>query len=731
MKQNNGFLRRLKQSSSCAVLGSAVTVGSVLATGSAAAQDTSGVDETADVTFLEAITVTARKIEEPVQRIPFGITVFNAETIERERIRDVRSFGRITPGLNFVDTGVRGSNIPNIRGVGSFFPQSSDDTSVAVFVDGVPIPLRAQDREFFDINRIEVLRGPQNTLYGRNAQAGAINITTADPTFESYFEFGGEMANFQGRRVMALASGPLSETVAGRIAAQFDTREGDIRDFNTGDEVRDQDLVNANGKLLWKPSDATEVKLAVRYAHYDEQPTQGAHFESPDFPQLFLDTAQRSDLETLGGGLTVTHDFGAATLVSLTGFQQYKTDFLADDTDGFVFQALTGFPPVFFNDPTSDFRTIKDDYEQISQEIRLEGETANGTRWLTGVNVFHSALDVDFTFNSTGFILGDFNNHFESTSYAVFGEVTLPVTDRLRVITGLRYTHEIRDFEGLFTDQSGGLLGADSEQDGTRSFDLVTGRGALTFDFLPKLTGFASMARGAKAGGFQLVDTDVANGFVASQFDPAYTWSYETGVRGTIFKGAVDLSASTFFTDTTDEHVQVFEPRTFQSVIENIDTQTYGFELEGAVRPTAHLTFSGGLALLETEITKSDDPTVLVGNEVPFAPAVAFNLAAQYEHPLVLFRRDGRAFGRAEYEYVGLRTVDPQNTFDLPSYDVVNLRAGWDSETFSVYGYITNLLDETYAETAFRFGTSPTGELVSVAIPGDPRRIGVGAKVRF
>lgn len=718
---------------SCASLGlgTVLLLGALSFGGTAEAQQTEDERMPDETTVLDPVKVTARKLEEPLRQVPFGITVFEADTIERESLRDARSFGRKVPGFNFVDTGLRGSNIPNIRGVGSFFPQSSDDASVPVFIDGVPVPVRAQDREFFDVERIEVLRGPQNTLYGRNAQAGAINVTTAAPSAEPTFELGGEVGNLESRRVRALASGPLGGKVAGRLAAQFDTRGGDIRDVNLDDDVRGQNLVNANGKLEWIPSDSSDVTLALRYGYYDEEPTQGAFFEDPGFPRLSLDTPLRLQTETLASGLTVRQDFEDVTLTTVTGLQYYTADFESDDTDGLVFAALTGLPPELFNDNDADFRELSDEDLQISQEIRLDGEAALGARWVAGLNFFRADLDFDLTFNSTGVLFGDFSNQFTTTSYAAFGEVTLPVTDEFRVIGGLRFTREVKEFDGRFEDRSGAAAVSTADENDSESFDLLTGRLALSYDFLPRLTGFASVSRGAKSGGFQLADTDVAQGFATSEFDEAYTWSYEAGLRGQLFDGRVDLSLSGFFNDTQDEHVQVFDFTTFQSVIENLDTQTYGVELEAAVRPLPGLTLSGGLAVLETEIKRSDDPTVEDGNEVPFAPSLAFDLALQYEHPVKALGQDGSVFGRVEYQYVGSRTVDPQNTFDLDSFDLVNLRLGWDAASLSVYGFVDNLLDKTYAETAFFFGNGATGGRVSLGIPGQPRRFGVGATVRF
>jgi len=680
---------------------------------------------------LDAIVVTARKIEEPIQRIPFGISVFTADEIERRDIHDARSFGRSVPGFNFVDTGLRGSNIPNIRGTGSFFPQSADDGSVPVFIDGMPVPLRAQDREFFDVRRIEVLRGPQSTLYGRNAQAGAININTADPAFEPDYELGVEVGNFESRRLTALANQPLSDRVAFRLAAQYDTRDGDVPDLKLGDDARDQDLVNVHAKVLWRPDAATDVTLAIRYGTYDEQPVQGVLVENPEFPQLFLDRALDYDFKTLGVGLTARRDFGRWSLTSVTGYQDYTLDFIADDSDGLVFNALTGLPPSAFNDPDSDFRRIADDGRQFSQEVRVDGELENGVQLVGGLFYFRSELDFGLTFNATGFLNGRFDNDFTTDSYAAFAEATVPLGERLNLIGGLRYTREEREFNGAFRDLSGAGPVTSSMESGDRVFDFVTGRAALTYDIAARVTAYASIARGAKSGGFQLADTDVAFGFQTSQFDEAITTAYEAGVRGGLADGLVDFSLSGFFNDTKDENLQVFDITTFQAVIENADTESYGLEAELTVRPVERLALSGGFAWTETQITASDDPTVTPGNDVPFTPSAAYNLSADYSQPLALFGAAGSAFTRIDYQFVGERTSDPQNRLTLDSFDLVNLRVGWDSDRLSVYAFADNVFEEEYVETSFLFGVAPDGSNVSFGIPGQPRRYGVGTRIRF
>ncbi|WP_299919297.1 TonB-dependent receptor [uncultured Roseobacter sp.] len=681
---------------------------------------------------LGTLVLDARKVDEPLQRVPFGISVLGGEAADTRRVDDPVDLARTTPGLNLGDTGLRGSNIPNIRGVGSFLPQSPDDASTPVFVDGIPLAVRAQDRALFDVERIDVLRGPQNTLYGRNAQAGAINVTTADPTFAPEYRLNLEVGEDGYGRVRAVASGPLSDTFAYRFAGQLRTQDGNIPNLSSiGGALRENDQVNIAAKFLWRPSALTDVRLTLRYGKYEETPTQGVLLDDLNFPRSAVDVDTPYDLETLGLGLTVEHDFGGFRFTSITGVQGYDSFYRSDDTDGFIFEARTGQPPAAFEDPDADFRVIEDDDIQYSQEFRFDGAFANGGTWVAGVNAFRADLDLDLTFNADGIIQGDFDNSFTTEGIGVFGEVTVPVTDRLNLIGGLRYTYEDKSFTSVFTDNSGGTLGASGADASSDTFDYVTGRAGITYDLVPDITMFATLARGAKSGGFQLADSDLSRGASVSRYETAFTDTAEIGLRGNAFEGQLDFAASLFFNDTKNEHLQVFDVSTLESVIENADTETYGLELEAGFQATPSLRLAGALALLETEITASDDPAVQVGNEVPFAPSVSYSLAVEHESDMQFFGRSGVLKARAEYQYVGRRATDPQNRTSLESFGVVDVRLGWQRGNTEFYAFVDNLFDETYAESAFVFGPSPTGGFVSGAIPGNPRRIGFGVDIRF
>ncbi|MEM9249394.1 MAG: TonB-dependent receptor, partial [Pseudomonadota bacterium] len=195
--------------------------------------------------------------------------------------------------------------------------------------------------------------------------------------------------------------------------------------------------------------------------------------------------------------------------------------------------------------------------------------------------------------------------------------------------------------------------------------------------------------------------------------------------------GRFDFATSVFYNDTKDEHLQVFDLATFQSVIENADTESYGFELEAGYQATDAWRLEGALALLEAEITRSNDPTVSVGNDVPFAPSLSLGLAVEYASDLTLFNKAGEFSARAEYQYVGERQIDPQNRDVLDSYGIVNLRFGWQHNSTQIYAFADNVFDETYAESGFVFGNSPSGDLVSIGVPGQSRRIGLGVDMTF
>ena len=734
-------MRGIKFSRAFATVGTVAVFAQVtLFNAATLAQDTAQAPATPPVQAitLDALTVTSRRFEEPIQKVPFSVTAVTGEALRDQNIRESRDLYRSIPNFNYTDSGIPESNLLNIRGIGSSSALISP--SVTYYIDGVPLPQRAFDIRFLDLSRIEVLRGPQGTLFGQNSQAGAVSLTTNDPTKERAFEIGAEYGSYNLRQITAKASGPLGDKVTARVAAQVYGTDGDIPNLlfssptttYNGGMLRQQLLGAASGKVTIELGPDTTATLAGRFQSDRQRPTTGAWVGSSGFPQNSLNPAPQNDLDSGGAALTIVHNFGNAKLTSLTGFQAYSLGLRADITDGFMSSALTGFSPFAFATPNA-IRTIGENLTQWTQELRLDGETSGGLRWVGGVSGLWSSFASATDIRSPALANGNYAATQSTANLAVFGEVTVPITDRLRVFGGLRFTHELKNFNGVFLGSPGGAPALPYfAQFGSVNSDFVTGRGGFGYDITADLSAYVTVARGEKSGGFPFYNQNAATGAASPMFKPSSTWSYEVGVRGHVLDKRLRLNVAGFLNDTTDEQLFTFNPVAAQFSVTNANTRTYGAELELEAKPLAGLSLTGALALLNAQVTSAPaNSGVAVGNVVPYAPGLTASLAAQYEHPLEIGKVAGNLFGRVEYQYVGSRQIDPANSYALDPYSVVNLRAGFMANSFDVYAYAQNLFNAEYVQSAFRAGNNPTGQIVVGGVPGLPLILGVGARMRF
>jgi iron complex outermembrane receptor protein len=688
--------------------------------------------------LMDPLTVTARRIAEPIQKVPFSVTAVTGDELRDQNIRDSRDLYRSIPNFNYTDSGIPEANLLNIRGIGSSSALISP--SVTYYIDGVPLPQRAFDIRFLDLARIEVLRGPQGTLFGQNSQAGAVSITTNDPTRERSFEVGAEYGSYNFRQITTTASGPVGDKVSVRIAAQAYGTDGDVGNvlftsptaaYNTSN-LRQQTLGTASTKVNIEAGPDTKITIAGRFQTDRQKPTTGAWIGYSGFPVNSLNPAPQNNIDSGGAALTIVHDFGAAKLTSLTGFQAYALSLNADITDGFLSGALTGRSPFLFSTPNA-IRNIGENLTQWTQELRLDGQTAGGTRWVGGLSGLWSSFASATSILSPALANGTYSATQSTANLAAFGEVTVPIIERLRGFVGLRFTHELKNFNGVFGGNLGGAPALSYfSQFGSVSSDFVTGRGGFGYDITQELSAYATVARGEKSGGFPFFNQNASVGAPSPMFRPSSTWSYEIGVRGHALDRKLRINLAGFLNDTTDEQLFTFNPLAGQFSVTNANTRTYGSELELAATPFTGFTLTGAMALLNATVTQAAaNSGVVVGNTVPYAPGFTTSLAAQYEHPLEIGRLAGNLFGRVEYQYVGPRAIDPANSYTLDPYSVVNLRAGWMSGSVDVYAYAQNLFNTEYVQSGFRAGASPSGQIVVGGVPGLPLILGVGGRVRF
>lgn len=734
-KKHSSKISKLKITSSCAL----ITASLCFTTVPTFAQ--SNEEASSSTIALDTITVTARQFEEPLKEVPFGISLLTGDQIEKLGIKETADFYRSVPNFNYTDSGLPEANLLNIRGIGSSSTFLSP--SVTYYIDGVPISQRAFDQQFLDVARIEVLKGPQGTLFGQNSQAGAINILTNEAMDEKFLEIGGEYGNYDAYKLNIATGGKITDKMYGRINGQIYSRDGDIRNvlfsnpttISSDEEViRDKWLGAVNGKLRFDLTKDTTAILSGRLQRDKRNPTTGLLLDNLSDPKNSLNPIPENKINSGLASLKVEHKLDNATLTSITGFHAYNLSLKADITDGFLANASSGFPVSVFG-ANNSLRQINEDLSQWSQELRLDGTTSNGIRWVTGVSGLYSDFNstTDVTISPSPILAnGAYHSQIDKLNLAAFGEVTIPLAERFRYIAGLRLTHEENDYDALFLGRKGGAPAVDQFKDNGKIKDtFLTGRTGISYDLSENITTFATISRGAKAGGFAFFNDAAAKAIANTPFEKSSTWTYEVGLKGNLTQNAF-LNASLFFNDTKDEQLFIFNPLAGQFTVENADTESYGAELELTLTPIEGLTLSSHLGLLKTElVSTSNSARIQKGNEVPYAPKVTAGVTANYIVSASSLGLTGDISFLADYQFIGSREFDPANTARLEDYHLVNLRIGYKQDNFEIYTFAKNLFEETYVDSAFVAGTTPTNSPVIGGVPGQPRLWGVGAKVRF
>lgn len=690
--------------------------------------------EADEQTVLEPIVVTARQIEETTQHIPFAITAVSSEELRREGANDTQSLARRVPNFNHADSGLPFSNLVNMRGIGSSSALISP--SLNYYIDGVPVPARVFDMPFGDVERVEVLRGPQGTHFGLNSQAGAISIITRDPA-DAFGGSAGIILGSHGRKEADVSlEGPLTDAVSGRVSGRIYDFDGDLTNIlwsapgvpsSSREDLRSRLYGTLSGKLLIDLDDAGRLTLSGGWSRDKQNPTTGVWLDDPDFPRNAFNPLPELETETANFSAKYERDLDWARFTSITGFQYYTTSLEADIVDGFLGSAQTGVSGYYLQAPGINVRRIDEDNSRFSQEFRFDGETENGTRWVGGISAMRSDFESTTDITSAAMANGSYRGRIDTTNLAAFGEVTVPVTERLNWIGGLRLTHEIKDFEGLFLGRRGAL--AEFGESGKEDYTFLTGRTGLTFDLTDDLTVFATIARGEKTGGYLFYNQFASLGIPLEPYKSSETWSYEVGLKAADIAGWLDLSASAFYNDTKDEQLFTYNPSLGRFSVQNADTHSYGAELEAVIRPTDTLSLGASIALLHAEITGGN--TLIESNAVPYAPSFSGMLHAEYSRDLDILGQTGSAYIRTEYSYTGSRQIDPANSRRLDGYSLVNVRAGWQGERWELFGAVENVFDEDYVTSAYLAGTSTSGKSLFAGIPGDGRTFSIGARVKF
>jgi len=659
---------------------------------------------------LEEIMVTAQKKVENLQQTPVTVTALTGVALEQAGITDIRGLAAVTPGLTITGDNQLGTSPIAIRGVGSAGGGIGSDDSVGIYIDGVYLGRPAANTfELVDIERVEILRGPQGTLYGRNATGGAVSFVTKRPSLDEAEGFVGlEYGNFDAIKGKAYVSAPISDTVAFKVAATFSRRDGFA--FNAFDGS--PDVINeAPERLLGEEAatiraailfdkDALDILVSADYGYFDQSvPLKDVTNGLGDPDEYFVNAASTQDREF--GGISATINYAFSDSLSLTSVTAYRESYYDEiyDSDGTPAEA-------FRVEPTED-------QDQFSEELRLTALMENGLEIMIGGYFFRENSEWDAPvgpFGATRLLTTN-----RTTSFAAFANASYPVTEALTLTGGLRYSHEEKDFTFTAGSRFADLPAPGGGED---SWGAVTPRFAIDYKVSDDVFLYASVSRGFKSGGFNLTGLQ--------SFDPEFIWSYEAGTKADLFDSKVRVNMNAFYYDYEDLQVRIPVRPGVVSVTNAAAAEIMGLELEFKLLPTDRLAITGSIAYLDATYDQFDVPVYdtdvssptlgeiidvvdLSGNRLNRAPEWKLNLNAEYLTPL---GGAGDLTLRAEYVYESEIFFTEQNisTFGRGGFHIVNARAVLEpSDNWAFSAFVENIGDERFVANIIPIAGLPQG----------------------
>lgn len=707
------------------------------------AEASSGMDE---------IVITATKREESLQDVAIAVTALSAEQLRNEAITDLSQIAAQVPSFTFQSQNSMESEM-FIRGVGSVrLNGATADPSIGTFFNEVYIGRRGSATPpLFDLARVEVLRGPQGTLFGKNIVGGAINLISATP--QANFGAGGSLSlgNYSSVLAEGYVTGPLAENLAGRLAFYRETHDGFAENIVYGQELEDKDSTAARLSLLWDPTSNISVSLIADYStdsaggpsrHAVDNPfvagTGGITAGIPSDPRINMSPyEQYAYRDTAGLTGRLEWDLGN---VSLTYLSAYRYGL----ADGRWTQAGAGSPPSL----TDSTLTQHEMYQGVTQEIRLSSDDDSRFRWIAGLYYLDEYVKRTSRNTAISFLPGgpggvrdslDGDNMFlgysDTRSFAAFGEVEYDILDNLTLSVGGRYTRDEKELDTAAVIFSYGPAGDILSPAPLQSaYDISVGdewseftpRVALEWRASDNILLYASYAAGYKGGGWQGATANAIA--AATAYDPEAAATYEIGFKADWFNNRLRTNIAVFHTDFTDLQVELLDDVNLTLVVANAaDAVIEGLEFEVRGMPTDWLTLFASGSLLNAEYKDYIDPLRGLDysdNQIQRTPDYQFTVGADLRHGLT----DGLdLIANLNYSYQDQMFWGPDNTNFEDGYGILNGRIGIGAAdgqwTVSLWG--KNLDDELYRTSIIPFA----GDEVSVF--GAPRTYGVRVSGRF
>jgi len=733
---------------------------------------------------IEEIVVTAQKRTENLTDVPISMAVLTGDDITRTGVWQMREVAELVPNMTLSSA----NSAVRIRGVGATSRNIGFDTRVGMYMDGVYLGQSpAQNRDIIDLERIEIARGPQGTLYGKNTVAGAINLITNKPSKELEFDLRGEFGNLSSHRVSAIANVPLGDQVAARISASDYHRDGYVRNITTGTDHNERDGTIVRGQIAFE-GDSLDMNIAGDYFKSERTgflgealtDWSGTVFPDPIAPERLeisdnVDNVKEREI----WGVSATVNVRLGPEYSLTSITAYRDTFAGQiqDTDySNLDMLLVDFP---------------DRYEQFSQEFQFFSPESDRLSYVAGLYFYEQdgeterepvvGADIGVLLDALGSPLAPFGPAFEGATVGTFGDVdttswavyvngSFDLTERLSLGFGARYTEEEKQVDfaltgdvvdlGFTTVPTAALFGVaigpviDGRTVATLedkdTYNDFSPNVSLTYALTENVNVYTKYSEAFKSGGFN-VDFVSQNLFdTGIGFDTETVRSYELGVKGSALDNRLRFSIIGFQMDfegyQLNQFVELGNNLSAITIRNAAEVRSRGVEAEATWLAGNYLSLQGSLGINDTEFesfpgggsARNEDGlgADLSGNTLPAAPELSAALAAQHNYPLN--RWNAILVTRFDWTYTddyfttedNIKVAMPGSSIPfghVDGYSRLNGRIGVEfADSWSVFLWGRNLLDEEYEETnrADFFGTLRT-------FPGDPRTYGLELRHRF
>ncbi|HPF74709.1 MAG: TonB-dependent receptor [Rhodanobacteraceae bacterium] len=693
------------------------------------------------VTALGAVSVTARKREETLQEVPIAVSAFTPYELERLNVNDIGDLDAQVPNLTIY--AARGSNTTvtaYIRGIGQADPLWGVDPGVGIYLDDVYIA-RPQGAllDVFDVGRIEVLRGPQGTLYGKNTIGGAIKYVSRDLPRELEGSASVTIGNYNERDFKGSIGGALNDTVLFRAAVASMNRDGFGENIVTGEDVSDKDTQAARLQVGIFPSDSFSLRFSVDGLS-DDSGVRGAKMLGPNYAAPGVEPLDdRYDVRNGMPNVNYTDMQGASMtaewfLNDMWSFKAISAWRESDTETNIDFDTL--------QNPIADVKAFYND-KQLSQEFQFNYDNGSDSRGVMGLYWFDGEAGGQVLNNFFNALFGDTQGQVDTRSIAAYGDWTWDMSEQFSISAGARYTREKKSADVLNRGYSDGTystpISIAADFDDSITFTNLSPRLSMDYHVSDSVMLYGSLSRGFKSGGFNIRAQSVAVPRSKEPFEDEQVDSLELGSKMTFLEERLFLNAAVFYNKYKDIQLSVFTA--YDSNNDGIDDAFFGdftnagkgtatgLELEWQFRPSEHWLINGNAAWLDTKYDEFISSGVNVADSQKFTNAPDFSgaLNVEYRTPM----GDGGEFSaRVGYSYQSevYPTTDLSEDIKQPGYGLVNAGIIWrtnENWSFSLQG--TNLANKEYRTTGYNIPVLG----ILTGFYGAPRQYTLTARYEF